>query len=247
MSLLDFLFPKYCVNCKKLGSYLCADCFAYISFDALPICLVCNRASLDGFTHPGCRGKYTIDGAFSSITYKGVVKKLIYTFKYKPYLLDLQTVLSDFFYEGLIQNESFMRTIEQLNNPPAGEAGETIILVPIPLHSSKLKSRGYNQAEILAKDLSQKLKIPMVNLLKRIKQTNSQVKLKREERVKNVLGAFSVIPPPATPSQAQLAWRAGNIFLVDDVLTTGSTLSEAASTLKRNGAKKVWGLTLAQD
>src|SRR3989344_150419 len=107
---LDFLFPKYCVNCKKLGSYLCSDCFSYLSFDTQGMCLVCGHPSIDGLTHPRCRSSYAIDGAFSSIPYKGVAKKLLYVFKYKPYVTAIQNLLGDLFYEGIIQNESFIST-----------------------------------------------------------------------------------------------------------------------------------------
>lgn len=174
-----------------------------------------------------------IDGAFSSIAYKGVAKKLIYNFKYKPYLSDLRAVLIDLFYEGLIQKETFMKTIEQSSN-------EAIALVSIPLHKARLKSRGYNHAEILAKGLSQKLGVPCSNLLQRVKNTRSQVGLKKDERRENVKDAFSVIPNISISQYL-------NIFLIDDILTTGSTLFEAARILKRNGAKKVFGLTLASD
>lgn len=232
MGILDFLFPKYCVNCKKLGSYLCADCFTFITFNTQELCLVCGRPSIDGLTHPGCRGKYAIDGAFASIAYKGVVKKLIYQFKYQPHLADLQTVLVDLFFEGLIQKEEFDRRYRgSLVNS---------VLVPIPLYKSRFKSRGYNHAEILALGLSQKLNLPCSNLLERVKNTRSQVGLKKNERRENVKDAFSVVPNILISQYL-------NIFLVDDILTTGSTLLSAANTLKRNGAKKVFGLTLAID
>lgn len=230
MGILDFLFPKYCVNCKRLGSYLCSDCFSFISFDVASTCLVCTRASIDGLTHPKCRGRYTIDGTFASIVYKGVVKKLLYTFKYKPHLLDLQAVLIDLFYEGLIQNEEFYRVYQNHRSN----------LVPIPLHTSKSRTRGYNQAEVLAKGLAQKFNIEVHNLLKRTKPTRSQVGLDRKKRKENISGAFSVAPNI-------LISKYLNIFLVDDVLTSGSTLLEAAWVLKRSGVRRVWGLALAQD
>lgn len=234
MGILDFLFPKYCVNCKKLGSYLCSDCFTFISFNTYETCLVCVKPTIDGLTHPGCRGRYAIDGAFASIAYKGVVKKLLYTFKYKPHLTDLRTVLVDLFFEGLIQKEEFNRAYQSsLANP---------ILVPVPLHKARFKNRGYNHAELLAFGLSKKFNIPCCNLLERIKNTHSQVGLKKEERRENVQEAFSVVPNILIRQLADL-----NIFLVDDILTTGSTLLEAANTLKRAGAKRVWGLTLAKD
>lgn len=231
MGLLDFIFPKYCVNCKKLGSYICSNCFSYLSFEVSEICLVCNRQSIDGLTHPSCRGKYVIDGAFSSIAYKGVAKKLIYNFKFDPhYISDLRHFLTDLFYEGLIQKESFNQVLRE--NPA---------LVPVPLHRSKLKSRGYNQAEILANELAGRLDLRTENLLGRVKNTKSQVGLKREERRENIRDAFSIdINKRSAISHKQ-------VLLVDDVLTTGSTLLEAARVLKRSGAKKVYGLTLAKD
>lgn len=226
---LDLLFPKHCVNCKKLGSYLCSNCFAYLTFDVYQICIPCNRPSFDGLTHPGCRGRYTIDGAFSVLAYKGVVKKLLYTFKYRPYLADLKNVLTDLFFEGLIQKEGFD---EAYQYKPA--------IVPIPLHPSRLRARGYNQAQVLAEGLSNKFSLRLVDLIIRVKRTLSQVGLKRKERIENLKDAFS---PAFNVSVSEYPY----IFLVDDVLTTGATLAEAARILKRHGAKKVWGATLAID
>ncbi|MFH1832865.1 MAG: ComF family protein [Candidatus Levyibacteriota bacterium] len=232
MGFLDFIFPKYCVNCRKIGAYICPDCFTYLSFDVGEICLACNRPSINGLTHPYCRGRYVIDGAFSSICYKGIAKKLIYSFKYKPYLSDLKKVLTDLFYEGLIQKEAFNKILEE---------SDEFILVPIPLHASKLKSRGYNQAEILASELAQRFNFNTQNLLERTKNTRSQVGLKEKERRENISGAFRIV------NHKLSAISNKQVFLVDDVLTTGSTLAEAAKVLKKAGAKKVFGLTLAKD
>lgn len=227
MNLLDLIFPKRCVNCAKSGEYVCANCFSYISFDVKKLCLVCDKPTYNSLTHPKCRNKFTIDGCFSAISYNKIAKKLVYGFKYKPYLSDLKSFLSELFVESIIQNEQFMKLVESLE----------FVFVPIPLSSLKLRKRGYNQAEILAKALSKKLKIPTQNLLKRTKETKSQFALKKEEREANIKGAFSL--------NSEL--KSVNIFLVDDVVTTGATLKEAANVLKRAGAKQVFGLTLARD
>ncbi len=193
------------------------------------ICLVCNKGSFDGLTHPKCRSKYAIDGAFAAISYKGIVKKLIYNFKYKPYLSDLKNSLVELFYESIIQNEIFQDAYK--TNP---------VLVPIPLHYKRLRKRGYNHAELLAEGLSRKLKLKVAEILDRTKETKSQFGLNLKDRKENLKDAFSILPNiPIT--------QRPNILLVDDILTSGSTLLEAARILKREGVKKVWGLTLARD
>ncbi len=238
------VFPKKCVVCKKGGSYLCEQCFTYLSFDAKSLCLVCNNPSFNNLSHPGCKRKYTIDGCFSALAYNKTVQKLIFNFKYKPYLTDLKTVLTDLFYESIIQNEQFNKQIKR---------GEWIF-VPIPLSPARLRKRGYNQAEILAQELSKKFNFPVQNLLQRIKDTQTQVGRSSIERKMNIKDVFEIINHPSA-SSGHSAESSGSkrfrkncsIFLVDDVVTTGSTLLEAAKILKRNGAQKVFGLTLARD
>lgn len=237
MEFLDFLFPKRCVNCKKQGSYLCENCFIFLSFDVKNLCLVCDKASYNGLTHPVCKSRYAIDGCFSALTYNKLTQKLIYNFKYKPYLKDLTTVLTDFFYESIIQNENFVKLV----------AGGGWLVVPIPLSSPKFKKRGYNQSEILAKTLAKKFNLPagrqafqVQNILIRVRDTKTQVGLSNVKRAENVKGVFEIFN-----HQSSIVNQ--NAFLVDDVVTTGSTLKEAAKMLKRNGAKRVIGLTLARD
>ncbi len=249
MGILDLLFPKYCVNCRKIGSFLCPTCFSLLSFDDKTICLVCQKASFNHETHPVCRRRHTIDGSFSALKYNSVAKKLISSFKFKPYVKELQKLLASLFYESLIQNEYLHRILGQYHE---------IILVPIPLTSSKMRSRGYNQSEILAESLARNLKLPTSsrwpsglrgasktqNLLMRTKETRTQVGLKKKQRRENISGVFRI----SNKYQFQISnLKYNSYFLVDDVLTTGATLMEAAKVLKQNGAKRVWGLTLARD
>ncbi len=241
---MDFLFPKKCVGCKKFGEYLCPDCFAKLSFAPPARCLICGKPSFDGMTHPKCRTTYAIDGCFAAVGYKGIVRKILYQFKYNPYLTDLQTVLGDLLYEALIQHELFNMLLQQ--HP---------LLVPIPLSKSKMRKRGYNHAEVLAKNLGKRFGLSVQNILKRVKETKPQYGLKREERVENIKGAFAVViaskakqshknkitTSSSTPRNDRVA------LLVDDIVTTGSTLKEAAKMLKHSGFGKVYGIVLAQD
>lgn len=230
MNLLDLIFPKYCVNCKKFGDYLCPDCFARISFDTKNICVVCGKPSIYGITHAKCMGKYKINGAFTCIVYNSVSKKLIYQFKYKPHLKNLSKLMSELMYESLIQNEEFMKT----------KKGR-VVFVPIPLHKSKLRKRGYNQSEILAKELSRKFNIPVLNFLERIKETKTQVGLDRLERKENIRNAF------VQNEKLSGNFKNSKVILVDDVLTTGSTFSETARVLKQCGFREVWAVALAKE
>lgn len=113
MSILDLIFPKKCVACKKYGSYLCENCFSYLSFEAKSLCLLCNNPSFNNLTHPRCKRKYAIDGCFSALSYNKTTQRLIYNFKYKPYLADLKNVLADLFFESIIQNEQFQSQIQK--------------------------------------------------------------------------------------------------------------------------------------
>jgi ComF family protein len=244
MGITDYIFPKKCVVCRKPGSYLCENCFSYLSFEPKSLCLPCNQPSFNNLTHPRCKRKYAIDGCFSALSYNKTVQKLIYNFKYKPYLTDLKTVLADLFHESIIQNEQFMKLI----------VDGSCLMVPIPLSSSRFRKRGYNQAEILAKELSKKFNFPVQNLLSRTKETKTQVGMTNLQRKLNVKDVFEIINHPSASSgngsrsSGSKRFRKNcSIFLVDDVVTTGSTLSEAAKILKKAGAKKVFGLTLARD
>jgi ComF family protein len=112
------------------------------------------------------------------------------------------------------------------------------VIVPVPLHETKLKERGYNQSELLARQLGQALNLPVnMTTLRRVRKTESQMTLKADERLKNVANAFSC-------ADQDLARY--HVLLVDDVCTTGSTLDACAAALKAGGTVSVWGLTLAK-
>lgn len=229
MSLLDIFFPKYCISCKAFGSYLCANCFAQLSFDTQVICLECGKIAGEGVTHTSCQKNTSIDGVFCAVSYRGVAKRLVYVLKYQPYVSDVQHILIDLFYESLIQKELFIKSI-----------AASSVVVPIPLFSKKLRQRGYNQSLLLARGLGRKLSLPVKDLLIRVKETKPQFGLRREERKTNVKNVFALKYKDTSPSYT-------TAFLVDDVLTTGATLLEAAKIVKQYGFKKVWGLTFARD
>jgi len=216
MNILDLFFPKRCVGCGKIGKYFCLACQKGIRFVATNelICPMCGRAALDGITHPGCQTRYSIDGLTSFFHYDGIIKKAVKSLKYR-------------FVSNLADEFISLVSFPSL---PHG------IIIPIPLHPSRLRERGFNQAEVLGLQLSQKLHIPQrTDILKRVKKTVPQVNmLKRSDRLKNMEHVFA----------SKIA--SSDILLFDDVLTTGATMRGAANVLKRAGVKRVWAVTMAR-
>ena len=112
------------------------------------------------------------------------------------------------------------------------------VIVPVPLHRRRLRSRGYNQSALLARDLGKLTGLPVnEGLVVRIKDTPPQVSLSRQERVQNVEGSFQCVGDAV--GQA--------VLLLDDVVTTGSTMSACSAALKEAGAVSVWGMALARE
>ena len=172
---LDFLFPKKCVNCAKIGAYLCRSCQTKIAVPEYVICPVCERRAIDGITHPGCKTRYSLDGLWSLYRYDGPVKASIKRLKYKPYLAELVTILT-----SQVNNE----TMRQLSNDS--------FVIPVPLHPQRERERGFNQAALIGKALATKLGLRFQDhVLKRTRYTKPQVILKGKERRENLIGAFA--------------------------------------------------------
>lgn len=113
------------------------------------------------------------------------------------------------------------------------------LIVPVPLHVRRLRQRGFNQAALLARELGRRLEIPVqCGALSRRIWTEPQTRLNREERLRNVKGAFAVLKPGDIGG--------ARILLIDDVFTTGSTLCECAGALKETKAAEVHALTVSR-
>lgn len=225
MFILDMLFPKRCVSCGRLGAYVCGSCMrsARRIKDTDAICPICGRPGMDGATHPRCTNRYALDGLTSFYRYEGVIRKAIKVIKYRlvsdaaPFLITSQPV------------SAFARV----------PAVRRAVIVPVPLHASRLRERGFNQAEHLAYTLGKTLDLPVsTGVLVRVKRTVPQASIQdKATRRANMRGAFAVTPGACAPE---------TILLVDDVFTTGTTMREAANVLKRGGAKFVWAVTIAR-
>jgi len=155
-----------------------------------------------------------------------LIKKMIKRAKYSPYQKELIPILTSFLIKFL-KNFPQILSFWKKNN---------FVLIPIPLTKGKMAWRGFNQAEIIAKEINLKLNLPLnKKIIKRIKNKKSQTNLGRKNRMENVKGIFKI--EEKSPK---------NIILIDDVLTTGATLEEAKKTLVRAGAKNVWAIVLAK-
>jgi len=220
---LDLLFPKRCVSCGKFGGYICSTCFLKIEFVENPVCPECQRQAIGGRTHPGCSRRFGLDGLVVSCKYRGPIRKAIKKIKYR-FAADIHKILV-----SLIADSIWRFSLPK-----------NIILVPIPLHKLRRNWRGFNQAELLASDLAKRFEENFLpNLLVRTVDTLTQVGLSRDERRKNIKGAFVV--------NQNLKIKNQNFILVDDVFTTGSTMMEAAKVLKKAGAREVWAMAVALD
>lgn len=225
MSFLELLFPKRCVSCGGLGSYICADCFVKIKTIETPICPVCTKPAVRGLTHPVCRGRYTLDGLVCLFCYTGPIRAAVKELKFGP-LFDLVPDLLALLREEIEESELLYRFLVE----------KRPLVVPVPLHWFKERKRGFNQSFLLAQEIARRWRLTFApGILKRTKWTAPQSKLSRKQREANVREAFRA---EGKLSQA--------VLLVDDVFTTGATLRACGSVLKRAGARKVWGLTLVR-
>jgi len=229
--LLDIVYPKLCLACKnKLNIHgnICTLCLAKIRKNTPPFCHCCGRrlekSNITKSICPGCIKKNLyFDRAFSPCVYEGVIKELIHEFKYKGKE-----------HLGLPLSKLMIEFIREYNLP----VDYLDCIVPVPLHRVRLREREFNQAEVLAKFISQEFKKELLACaIQRHRHTQTQTDLDVDKRALNVKGSFSITRSDDIKGK--------NIMLVDDVLTTGATSSEAALTLKNAGANIVFVLTLA--
>lgn len=219
-SLLDFFFPQKCLYCGKIGAVICPSCVSSLPFPKTQICPICYNPSLSGKTHDFCQKRYNLNGLTFCFYYDGKIKEAIKKIKYR-YLFSLADKLIEVGIKKIAQ-----------------QMFTDFIIIPVPLHQRRMKTRGFNQAEVIGKSLMKYWSLTMVkDVLQRVKETSSQVKLSQIERRNNVKNAFMVKSKDAVKDKS--------VLLVDDIFTSGATLNECAKVLKKAGVKEVWGFTLA--
>jgi ComF family protein len=229
---LDLLFPIRCHVYGEEGLWLCQSCFRKIPLIKQDKCPLCLKASQKGFLCFSCLKRNPLERILLASDYRNsVLKETIHIFKYES-IRDLAEPL------GVLLVETLHRDNLDFNTSTLD-----FIIIPIPLHKSRLRERGFNQAELLAKVVGEKLKLKTVNILERKKFLLPQTDLKdSRKRRENVRGVFSLNPDKSLRNLI----RYSHLILVDDVITTGATIQEAARILKKAGAQKIWALALAR-
>lgn len=230
-AVVDLLFPPHCVACRNMGAWLCAGCMAGIEGIHPPVCPRCgmplSSPSVAGSDPSFCRGceqaPHLLDGLRACAFHGGPLREAIHQLKYQ----DLRSLAHPL---GKLLAERWLELA-----PPGLELD---VIVPVPLHPTRQRQRGYNQAALLARELAAHLHRPVIeDNLVRTRATAPQVDLDAEQRRTNVRGAFRC-------TGNGLSGKC--VMLVDDVYTTGSTLESACTALRKAGTSSVWAYTLAR-
>jgi ComF family protein len=229
--LFDLVFPRNCILCRGFhpataDDPLCPACFSRIAFNHPPFCVKCSRP-LAAYTDEGlcadCRRLMpAFDRAWAATLYTGPMAELIPRYKFHH-----KTALRKTFV-AIIRH--FLKRYEI--------ALTADIILPVPLHPARLRERGYNQSALIAESLAGALGIPpALNGLERVRHTPRQSELGQKDRFTNIRGAFRMKPSSEFTGKS--------VILVDDLLTTGATASEAAKTLKDAGAAEITVIALS--
>lgn len=229
--LLNLLFPKSCRGCGKNGTYICDQCFEKINIVSRQCCPRCRRKNDGGiFCGENCKNGFYFEQLVVCTDYakNALIKKLLVLFKYK-FSMELSSVFGK-----IIEKEFF-------NFRGLGGRGQSVLIVPVPLHKKRLKYRGFNQSKILAEQIvTFDKKFILCDCLKKIINTPEQAKLSKTERLANLENAFSF-----KENFGEIV-AGKTIILVDDIATTMSTINECSKVLKECGAKYICAIVLAR-
>lgn len=224
--ILDLLFPLVCQGCGLEGVWLCLSCQEGLE-PPRERCLSCNEQSFQGITHEKCESRaWALRGLMVAGDYHHrALEKLIWNMKYNS-IESIGKTLALLLTDYLIKRDLL-------------EYFSSAVVIPVPLHKRRKRWRGFNQAEIMAKEFCRLTGLEYRDILVRTKNSKRQVDLERDERIQNVEGLFRCPPLP------ELGER--KIILIDDVATTGATLNECAKQLRTQQVGEIWALVAARN
>ena len=228
---VSLLYPSTCTICGKnvrAGEYLCDGCEAKIVRIVPPFCAKCSEpfeGSINtAFNCANCAHRTIhFDAAVAAYRGRGIVRDVIHEFKYDRQI-HLRHLVARWLRAALMMNGCAIAEFD--------------VIVPVPLHPARQRERGFNQASLLAELISAHTSIPCKPLLKRIRYTTTQTALDRSERMENLHNAFRL--------RKNADVRGLRVLLIDDVLTTGSTVERMRARFETAGAMSVHAATAAR-
>ena len=230
--LLEIIFPSKCPVCEEIlgdkNENICSECKDSLSFIKEPVCCKCGRPLSDERNEyckeckkNDCYKTLSFNVNRALLEHDEKTSKILYDFKYKNYRDNINFCVEEFYKRNY-------KLIQSWNAE---------VIIPVPLHKKRLIKRGFNQAEIISKRLSELTNIPIdVNLLERNIETIPQKELDKKERKKNVENSFKI---------CEKIVKYNHIILIDDIYTTGSTITACASTIKNAGIDNVYCITMS--
>lgn len=221
---IEALFPKFCLSCGHEGQNFCFTCMQnWIARPEPAACPFCGMFGSDR-TCDACQKENYLDGLVHYLPYGNpIVRKLIGLWKY-----DGDRSVEPVLKQWLAQDMVRLR-------PPV----HTFVVVPVPIHASRKRSRGFDQADVLAGWIGEQYNMPVACLLKRSQKTKPQAKQQHDvRRVGSLDGIFEIHRFASEIPES--------VVLCDDVFTSGATMDAAAKCLKEAGVKEVWGFVIGK-
>ncbi len=213
------VYPDECLVCHLEGQWLCRECLESLVPIKSPTCPFCNRLTATGATCKRCSPNYYLNGNLARWYYRDAVKSILRSYKYRAITAPTEELVKHLVTLVPLLPHTFD------------------IITSVPSLPSKWRQRGFNQSELLAKEVARVTNALYKPLLTRQPANHAQVGLSRPERFANVANQFSCT--------SQL--NKEKILIIDDVITTGATINACAKALKESGSGLVWSITLAKD
>ncbi len=237
-SLLDVIYPPRCIVCRAwtTGECLCDKCRVKVIPVPEPWCRYCGGPThRDGEPCLHCSGERLPPFIWSTAAglYQGPLRDAVHALKYHR-RTQLAVPLAHLMLLAIDHPECKLLECDAVDGLVPFD-----MVVPAPLHPARLRQRGFNQADLLAREVARVLGPQLrTDVLRRVKSTSTQTALDRKERAENVVGVFSTCKPEAVAGKS--------ILLIDDVLTTGATVRDAARSLQNSGARRIAVLVVAR-
>ncbi len=227
-NILEILYPSRCPLCGDIvmpkGQLACPECKLHAPYVTEPRCQKCGKAlrnTEDEYCYDCRTHGHIYDRGYALFTYDDMIRQSIYRFKYEN-----KREYAAFYAEQIV-----LRLSEQIT------AWHADAIIPIPLHRSRERFRGFNQSKLIADKVGKQLSIPVLSkIVIREKKTIAQKELNHTERQNNLKKAFKI---------SQNDVKLDTVILFDDIYTTGSTIDAVAALLKNTGVKKVFFITLS--